>query len=119
MTCLDLHWVQCRCMGLMSHGCEHWVQCRCTGSMSHRCDSRMGGHIVLCIQPNFSSNFIGGCRASLVIIVLCHLVCGMLESSFHLVLHLRHSLGKVICSLYSRALGVRVCANGWSPTELY
>ena len=28
----------------------------------------------------------------------------MLEGSFHLVLHLRHSLGKVICGLYSGAL---------------
>ncbi len=39
MMWLDLHWVQCRCTGLMSHGCEHWVWHRCAGSMSHRCDS--------------------------------------------------------------------------------
>src|SRR5258705_8887299 len=64
----------------------------------------MGGHIVLCIQPNLSSNFVDGCRASPMIIVLCHLICSMLEGSFHLILHLGHSLGKVICSLYSRAL---------------
>src|SRR5258707_653330 len=64
-----------------------------------------GGHIVLCIQPNLSSNFIGGCRASLVIIVPCHLICSMLESSFCLIWHLGHLLGKAICSLYSGALG--------------
>ena len=38
MMCSDLHWVQCRCAGLMSHGCEHWVRHGCAGSMSHRCD---------------------------------------------------------------------------------
>ena len=72
----------------------------------------VGGHIVLCIQPNLSSDFVGRCGASLVIIVLCHLVCGMLESSFHLILHLGHSLGKVVCGLYSGALG-RLWAHPW------
>src|SRR5258708_40369095 len=71
-----------------------------------------GGCIVLCVQPNLSSNFIGRCRASPVIIVPCHLIHGMLESSFCLVLHLGHSLGEVICSLYSRALG-RLQAHPW------
>src|SRR5258708_22852198 len=66
---------------------------------------RMGGHIVLCIQPNLSSDFVGRCRASLAIIVPCHLVHGMLESSFCLVLHLRHSLGEFTFGLYSRAPG--------------
>src|SRR5258705_6876902 len=62
-----------------------------------------GGHIVLCIQPNLSSDFVGRCRASPTIIVPCHLICSMLESSFRLILHLGHSLGKVICSLNSGA----------------
>src|SRR5258708_7175151 len=73
---------------------------------------QMGGCIVLCIQPNLSSNFVGRCRASLAIIVPCHLIHGMLKSSFHLILHLRHSLGKVVCSLYSRAPG-RLQAHLW------
>ncbi len=64
----------------------------------------VGGHIVLCVQPNLSSDFIGRCGASLTIIVPCHLICSMLESSFCLVLHLRHLLGKVVCGLYSGAL---------------
>src|SRR5258708_14272031 len=71
-----------------------------------------GGCIVMCVQTNLSSNFIGRCRASPVIIVPCHLIHGMLESSFCLVLHLGHSLGEVICSLYSRALG-RLQAHPW------
>src|SRR5258708_9086679 len=65
----------------------------------------MGGHIVLCIQPNLSSDFVDRCRASLTIIVPCHLVCSMLQGGFCLVLHLRHLRGKVICSFYSGALG--------------
>src|SRR5258708_35956184 len=62
--------------------------------------------------PDVSSNFVGRCGASLAIIVPCHLVCGMLESSFRLILHLGHLLGKVICSLYSRAPG-RLQAHPW------
>src|SRR5258705_496362 len=69
-------------------------------------------YIVLCIQPNLSFDFVGGCGASLAIIVLCHLICSMLKSSFRLVLHLRHSLGEVVCGLYSRALG-RLRAHPW------
>ena len=57
---------------------------------------RAGGGIVLCIQPYLSSDFIGGCRASPMIIVLCHLVCCMLQGGLCLFLHLGHSLGKVI-----------------------
>src|SRR5260221_6267704 len=60
----------------------------------------LGGCIVLCIQPNLSSDFIGGCGASPVIIVLCHLVCGMLESSFCLILHLGNLLATVVSSLF-------------------
>src|SRR5260221_9491288 len=73
---------------------------------------QMGGCIVLCIQPNLSSNFVGRCGASLAIIVPCHLVRSMLESSFCLILHLGHSLGKVICGLYSGAPG-RLQAYPW------
>src|SRR5258707_2479260 len=61
---------------------------------------QMGGHIVLGVQPYLGSNFIDRCRASLMIVVLCHLVHCMLEGSFCLFLHLRHSLGKVVCSFY-------------------
>src|SRR5258707_1990570 len=63
---------------------------------------QMSGHIVLGIQPYLGSNFIDRCGASPMIIVSCHLVHCMLEGSFHIFLHLRHSLGKVVCSFYSR-----------------
>ena len=61
-----------------------------------------GGHIVLGVQPYLSSDFIDRCRAPLTIIVLCHLVCCVLEGSLHLLLHLRHSLGEVVSSFYGR-----------------
>src|SRR5258708_30789184 len=54
----------------------------------------MGGHIVLCVQPNLSSDFIDGCRASPMIIVPCHLIHSMLEGGFCLILHLRHCWAK-------------------------
>src|SRR5258708_37052726 len=73
---------------------------------------QVGGHIILCIQPNLSSDFVGGCGAPPVIIVPCHVICSMLESSFFLILHLGHSLGKAICSLYSGAPG-RPPAHPW------
>src|SRR6266436_4822359 len=78
-----------------------------------------GGCIVLCVQPNLSSDFVGGCRASPAIIVLCHLICSMLESSFRLVLHLGHLLGKVICSIYSGALvGSEPIHGCWPESSL-
>ena len=61
-----------------------------------------GGHIVLSIQPYLSSNLVDGCRAPLTVVVLCHLICCMFKGSLHFVLHLRHSLGKVVSSFYSR-----------------
>ena len=65
---------------------------------------QMGGHIVLGIQPYLSSDFVDRCRAPPTIIVSCHLICCMFKSSFHLLLHLRHLLGEVVCSFYSRTL---------------
>src|SRR5258708_32693016 len=51
--------------------------------MVHLLD-QAGGRIVLCILPNLSSDFVCWCGASTVIIVLCDLVCGMLQSCFHI-----------------------------------
>ncbi len=63
-----------------------------------------GGHIVLGVQPYFGPNFVDRCRASLVIIMPCHLICCVFESSLCLFLHLGHLLGKVIHSFYGRTL---------------
>ena len=63
-----------------------------------------GGCIVLSVQPNLSSDLIDGCRAPLMVIVSCHLICCMFEGGLHFVLHLRHSLGEVISSFYGGTL---------------
>src|SRR5258708_309202 len=61
-----------------------------------------GGCIVLSIQPYLSSNLVDGCGAPPMVIVSCHLIHCMFEGGLHFVLHLRHLLGKVISSFYSR-----------------
>src|SRR5258708_4189610 len=72
----------------------------------------MSGHVVLGIQPDFGSDFIDGCRASPMVVVSCHLIRCMLKGSFHLILHLGHSLGNVICGFHSGTLG-RLQAHSW------
>src|SRR5258708_4922027 len=62
-----------------------------------------GGHIVL-IQPYLSSNLVDRCRAPPMVVVSCHLIHCMFEGSLCFLLHLRHSLGKVISSFYGRTL---------------
>src|SRR5258707_4776607 len=63
---------------------------------------QVGGCIVLSAQPYLSSDLVDRCRAPLMVIVLCHLICCMFKGGLHFVLHLRHSLGEVISSFYSR-----------------
>src|SRR5258708_19218275 len=62
----------------------------------------VGGHIVLSIQPYLSSDLIDGCGAPLMVVVSSHLIHCMFEGGLHFILHLRHLLGEVVSSFYSR-----------------
>ena len=66
-----------------------------------------GGCIVLSIQPYLSSDLVDGCGAPLTVVVSCHLIHCMFKGGLHFILHLRHSLGKVVSSFY-----------GGTPSEL-
>src|SRR5258708_4515283 len=88
--------------------------------MSHRCDTKpfmiqllgwMGGHIVLCVQPNLSSNFVDRCGASPTIIVPCHLIHSMCQGT--------SETGNVSCPSAHRTLMDlwNRCSRGWVPAE--